>query len=94
MTTPTQRHTKSRRNKRRSHLKLTAAALEKCAKCGSPLLPHTLCDHCGFYKGKEMIAVLAKLDKKERKRREKDQKEYAKEQKNIPAPSMEELSKK
>ena len=92
MTTPTQRHTKSRRNKRRSHLRLKAQTLSRCAKCGNTTMPHMMCDNCGTYRGKQIVDVMARLDKKERKRREKEQKEHAKEQKN--APNMEELSKK
>lgn len=56
------------------HIHLNAAVLSVCAKCGKKLLPHTVCPACGFYKGKEVINVLAKLDKKERKAREKEMK--------------------
>jgi large subunit ribosomal protein L32 len=94
MTTPTQRHTKSRRNKRRSHLRLSSVLLARCAKCGNAVLPHVICENCGAYRGKAMIDVLAKLDKKERKRREKDQKEYAKDKESTPSGSLEELSRK
>jgi len=34
-----------------------------------------MCANCGYYKGKEVVNVLAKLDKKERKQREKVLKE-------------------
>jgi large subunit ribosomal protein L32 len=42
-----------------------------CQNCGMPIVPHRVCRNCGFYKGREVIDVLAKLDKKERKKREK-----------------------
>jgi large subunit ribosomal protein L32 len=62
-----------------------------CKKCGKPVLAHTVCSSCGFYKGREVINVLEKLTKKERKKKEKEMKE--KEQAEKPL-SMEELSKK
>lgn len=94
---PKQRHTKSRRNKRRLHIFLKAPSLARCPKCGKPLRPHTICSYCGYYKGVEVIDVLKKLTKKERKEREKEMK--AKEKENVfQGPekplSWEELSKK
>lgn len=74
MGVPKQKHTKSRRDKRRSHIFLKAATLTKCPKCGQPILPHTICLSCGYYKGTEVIDVLKKLTKKERKKREKEMK--------------------
>jgi hypothetical protein len=44
-----------------------------CLKCGSPVLPHRVCDFCGTYNKRQFVDVLAKLDKKERKKREKEQ---------------------
>lgn len=66
------RHTKSATGQRRSHHALNAALLSKCAHCGTAVLPHTLCQNCGYYKGRQVIDVLAKLDKKERKKKEKE----------------------
>ncbi len=94
MAVPKQRHTKSRRNKRRMHLFLKKKQLSYCPKCGKPVLPHTICWNCGYYKGKEVIDVLAKLEKKERKKREKEMAANKKEEKKEKPMSMEELSKK
>ncbi|HAM96166.1 50S ribosomal protein L32 [Candidatus Azambacteria bacterium RIFCSPHIGHO2_01_46_10] len=69
---PKQRHTKSRRNRGRSHLALAKAGLIKCPKCKADILPHRVCFNCGTYKGKAVIDVLAKLDKKEKKAKEKE----------------------
>ena len=44
----------------------------KCPKCGKPILPHTVCLYCGYYKGREAIDVLKKMTKKEKKAREKE----------------------
>lgn len=69
--TPTRHHTKSRRNKGRSHFALRPMNLVRCPKCNARILPHRACWNCGYYKGKQVVDVLARLDKKERKRREK-----------------------
>lgn len=69
---PTQRHTNSKRKRRRSHLAMKLGILSHCPKCKEVIQPHTVCMNCGFYKGTQVIDVLAKLDKKERKRKEKE----------------------
>ena len=72
---PKKRHTRSSREQRRMHHFLTSPVLSACKKCGKPLLPHRVCPACGFYKGKEVVNVLAKLDRKERKKKEHEIKE-------------------
>jgi len=54
------------------HIFITPAALTTCPKCKKPALPHTVCKNCGFYKGKEVLNVMAKLTKKEKKIKEKE----------------------
>ena len=66
------RHTKSATNQRRSHHALTQRTFSKCSHCGQPTAPHTLCANCGYFKDRQVVNVLAKLDKKERKKREKE----------------------
>lgn len=72
MPTPKQRHTKSRRNRQRSHHALSGQKLSPCPKCGALVMSHRLCVNCGTYAGKEVVDVLAKLTKKERKKKEKE----------------------
>lgn len=74
MAVPKQKHTKSRRNKRRMHIFLKAVTLVKCPKCKKLIQPHIVCPYCGYYKGVEVIDVLKKLTKKERKKKEKEMK--------------------
>ena len=60
MAVPKCKVSKARRDKRRSTVwKLEVPGLAKCPKCGEPVLPHRACKACGFYKGREVIAVKA-----------------------------------
>ena len=93
MAVPKQRHTKSRRNKRRMHLFAKEPACGNCPKCGKPILAHTVCRNCGYYKGNEVINVMEKLDKKEKKIKEKEIAAKEKEQGKDKPMTMEELSK-
>lgn len=80
---PTQRHTKSRKRKRRSAISLKAVELTVCPKCKRPLRPHTACSFCGTYKGKEIIKIrLKKAEKKERAKQEKELEKQEKKFKN------------
>ena len=97
MPNPKQRHTKSRRNRRRSQLALKKRKLSACKKCGEPVLAHHVCSFCGTYNNKEVVDVLARLEKKDRKKKEKELREHEaeakEEQKNKPL-SLEQLSQK
>lgn len=64
MSIPRKKHTKSAVGQRRSHDALKKLALNTCSKCGKAVLPHTACDFCGSYKGKEVIKIKTKAVKK------------------------------
>lgn len=66
------RHTRSHTKMRRSQQGLAKPVFSKCEHCGTEKLPHVLCRNCGWYKGRQVVDVLAKLDKKERKKKEKE----------------------
>jgi len=72
MPVPRQRHTKSKRNRQRSHQALKSLGVAKCLKCGQPILPHQACKNCGTYKNREIIDVMKKLTKREQKKRKKE----------------------
>ena len=85
------RHTKTRQRVKRAHLGLSKLDFIKCQNCQVPILPHQICENCGYYKGRQVIDVLAKLDKKERKKKEKELAATQKQEKPL---SADELSKK
>ena len=74
MAVPKQKHTKSRRDKRRAHIFLTAPSLTKCKKCGKLIRHHTVCPYCGFYKG-ELIVENPRLKVKSKKGKKANEKE-------------------
>ena len=95
MAVPKKHTTKSARDQKRMHIFLKAKKLVACSHCGKLKLPHTICPNCGYYKGEEVINVLAKLEKKERKIREKEIIAKEKEEKNVKKPlTLDQLSKK
>ncbi|MCJ7642483.1 MAG: 50S ribosomal protein L32 [Desulfobacterales bacterium] len=57
MGVPKRRQSPSRRDKRRAHDRLISPQVTLCPQCHEPLLPHHICLHCGFYKGKEVVPV-------------------------------------
>jgi large subunit ribosomal protein L32 len=72
MAVPRHSHTRSKVGKTRMHKYIAHQFLNVCPKCKKPVLSHTVCKNCGYYKGKEAINVLANLTKKEQKAKEKE----------------------
>ena len=64
MAVPKKKVSKSRRDKRRTHKKLSLPTLSKCSHCGQPKLSHRVCPNCGYYREKMVIAVKEKKAKK------------------------------
>ncbi|MBU1937933.1 50S ribosomal protein L32 [bacterium] len=52
MAVPKRRTGKGRRDRRRSHHRLTAVMRMSCSHCGSTKLPHRACPNCGYYNGR------------------------------------------
>jgi large subunit ribosomal protein L32 len=59
MAVPKRKVSKSRRNMRRSHNRLRAVNLGECPNCGELKLAHHICQACGHYNGREVIALVA-----------------------------------
>jgi large subunit ribosomal protein L32 len=65
------RHTRAHTANRRSHHAVEGPRLSTCSKCKSEHLKHRACDTCGTYRGKQVIDVAKKTEKKHRKIAEK-----------------------
>lgn len=57
MPNPKRRHSRQRRRKRRTHDSLAPGQLGECPNCHEPKLPHRACPHCGYYRGRAVVAV-------------------------------------
>lgn len=57
MASPKRRTSVRRKNQRRAHDFLTAVPGTECGQCGALRRPHRVCGSCGFYDGKQVIAV-------------------------------------
>ncbi len=94
MAVPRHKHTRAKVGKTRMHKHINYLRLNVCPKCKKPVLSHTACLNCGFYKGKEVINVLASLTKKEQKAKQKEIKSAEKETKQDEPLTAEALSQK
>ena len=56
-TVPKRKTSKSRRNMRRAHHRLSVPHLSICPECGETKRSHIVCPHCGMYKGRKVIEV-------------------------------------
>ena len=72
MAVPRHSHTRSKVGKTRMHKYIHKVSLSVCPKCKKPALAHTVCKNCGYYKGAEVVNVLANLTKKEQKAKQKE----------------------
>lgn len=62
MGVPKKKHTKRRTNNKRKapgHGQAKVINLAKCSNCATMTKPHTICQNCGFYKGKKVLIKLA-----------------------------------
>jgi large subunit ribosomal protein L32 len=55
MAHPKHKHSKTRRDKRRTHDKAEVPTLGTCSNCGATVRYHTICGECGYYRGKQVI---------------------------------------
>lgn len=56
MAVPKRRTSKTRKNKRRSHMRISMPGMVECTNCGEAKLAHRVCKECGSYKGEEVVA--------------------------------------
>jgi large subunit ribosomal protein L32 len=55
MAVPKKKTSKQRKNKRRTHYKITAPTTISCQNCGATVRYHRVCSECGHYKGNLVI---------------------------------------
>ena len=75
MSVPKKKISRTRTRSRRSHHALAAVAVTKCVQCGYAKLPHRVCSHCGFYRGKNVLNLQARVERKLDKKAKADQAE-------------------
>lgn len=61
---PGHRRTSSHKRRRAAHFALKSATTVKCGQCGKAILPHHVCPHCGYYKGRQVVKIPLKGKKK------------------------------
>ncbi len=62
---PKRKYAKARQGERRAHLGLETPATMNCPQCGTAMLQHHACANCGYYNGREAIAIKAAKEKKQ-----------------------------
>jgi large subunit ribosomal protein L32 len=55
MPNPKRKHSKARRDRRRTPDALSLPAVSQCPSCGEVKQPHRACPSCGEYRGREVI---------------------------------------
>ncbi|WP_381410154.1 50S ribosomal protein L32 [Staphylococcus epidermidis] len=56
MAVPKRRTSKTRKNKRRTHYKISVPGMTECPNCGEYKLSHRVCKNCGSYNGEEVVS--------------------------------------
>ncbi len=69
MAVPKQRKTTSKVKQRRKNIFIKPKMTVICKNCKKDILPHIVCNFCGFYKGKEIINVLKRIQKIDKKKK-------------------------
>lgn len=57
MANPKRKSSRARRGKRRAHQALRVPQLVPCRNCHTPKLPHRVCQNCGWYGGRQVVAA-------------------------------------
>jgi large subunit ribosomal protein L32 len=57
MPVPKRRTPRSKTRARKSQWKLAAPTYAACPQCRQAKLPHTVCQNCGYYGGRQVVEV-------------------------------------
>lgn len=52
---PKKRHSRQRQGKRRASIKLLPTQTTDCPNCKEKRFSHSICPHCGYYKGRPVL---------------------------------------
>lgn len=70
---PSKRRTKQQKRERSSHFALVEKGLTACSHCKRKILPHRVCPHCGYYRGRMVVKMATKLEKSKKQKPAKDE---------------------
>ena len=91
MPVPKRKRSRQRRDKRFANKGLKVKAITICNNCQDPLVPHTVCKNCGFYKGIKIMAT--KMDRAVKRTETLKAKEAAKAEQSATTPEQEPSNK-
>ncbi|NLW56693.1 MAG: 50S ribosomal protein L32 [Firmicutes bacterium] len=57
MANPKGRSSRTQKRLRRTHWKLKTSTVSRCGQCQAPKLAHRACPSCGYYRGRQVVAV-------------------------------------
>ena len=57
MGVPKRKMSKMKKRQRQAANRYEGVQATFCKNCGKPASPHSVCEHCGTYKGKQIITV-------------------------------------
>ncbi len=55
MAVPKRKISKQRKHTRSANWKISAPNLVVCSHCNAKIRPHTVCKHCGYYDGRQVV---------------------------------------
>jgi large subunit ribosomal protein L32 len=61
---PKRKYAKARQGERRAHIAVLPPAMESCPQCHSVKRAHHVCPTCGYYAGREVVAMKGPEEKK------------------------------
>ncbi len=60
MAVPKSKTSKAKKHSRMANWKISSPAIVECPHCHEPKLAHRVCKKCGYYDGKQVLALESK----------------------------------
>jgi large subunit ribosomal protein L32 len=64
---PAKRRTKQSKRERAAHFALSKTSTSACPNCKRRIRPHRACPHCGYYKGRAIVKVVGKVERRSKR---------------------------